>query len=97
MSWREDMCLIWAAVVPLTCLQLCRELEAIPEAERGPLYGVPFAVKDNIDVATYPTTAACEAFRYTPAQSAPAVQALEDAGDMHCSLTHPVPSAPATS
>lgn len=60
---------------------LCRELEALPEAERGPLHGVPFAVKDNIDAAGFPTTAACEAFRYTPAQSAPAVQALVDAGE----------------
>ncbi len=45
-----------------------------------PLYGLPFAVKDNIDCAGLPTTAACPAFAYTPAQSAPAVQRLVDAG-----------------
>lgn len=45
-----------------------------------PLYGVPFAVKDNIDVAGLPTTAACPAFSYVPAVSSPAVQALLDAG-----------------
>ena len=61
-------------------------LEAQAEAleRRGPeglaLYGIPFAVKDNIDVAGMPTTAACPAFAYTPPESAPVVQALVDAG-----------------
>jgi len=45
-----------------------------------PLYGVPFAIKDNIDLAGVPTTAACPEFGYTPAQSAPVVQRLLDAG-----------------
>jgi allophanate hydrolase len=48
--------------------------------ERMPLYGVPFAVKDNIDVAGVPTTAACPEFAYTPSESAFAVQRLLDAG-----------------
>ncbi len=47
---------------------------------RGPLYGLPFAVKDNLDCAGLPTTAACPALAYTPAKSAPAVQRLLDAG-----------------
>ena len=47
-----------------------------------PLYGIPFAVKDNIDAAGYPTTAACPEFAYTPAQSATVVQQLIDAGAM---------------
>jgi allophanate hydrolase len=47
-----------------------------------PLYGVPFAVKDNIDVAGLPTTAGCPAFAYTPSVSAPVVAALEAAGAM---------------
>ncbi|MFZ5733110.1 MAG: allophanate hydrolase [Pseudomonadota bacterium] len=45
-----------------------------------PLWGIPFAVKDNIDVAGLPTTAACEAFAYTPKTTAFAVQKLLDAG-----------------
>ena len=47
---------------------------------RLPLFGIPFAVKDNIDVAGMPTTAACPAFAYTPAQSAPVVERLVAAG-----------------
>lgn len=52
----------------------------MPSADRPPLWGVPFAVKDNIDVEGFPTTAACKAFSYQPKESAPAVQALLDAG-----------------
>ena len=46
----------------------------------GPLYGVPFAVKDNIDVAGLPTTAACPEFSYMPARHAPVVERLVQAG-----------------
>jgi allophanate hydrolase len=45
-----------------------------------PLAGVPFAVKDNIDVAGVQTTAACPAYAYLPAQSATVVRRLTDAG-----------------
>nr|WP_298143030.1 allophanate hydrolase [uncultured Pseudomonas sp.] len=41
-----------------------------------PLYGVPFAIKDNIDLAGVPTTAACPAFAYTPERSATIVEQL---------------------
>ena len=47
---------------------------------RLPLYGIPFAVKDNIDVAGLPTTAACPAFSRMPGRSAKAVERLEAAG-----------------
>jgi allophanate hydrolase len=45
-----------------------------------PLYGLPFAIKDNIDVAGLPTTAACPGFAYPPQRSAPAVERLLAAG-----------------
>ncbi len=50
------------------------------DRERLPLFGVPFAVKDNIDVARVPTTAACPGFAYRPATTAFCVQRLLDAG-----------------
>ncbi len=48
--------------------------------EGKPLYGIPFAVKDNIDVAGLPTTCACPEFAYIPARSAFVVEQLEQAG-----------------
>jgi allophanate hydrolase len=48
--------------------------------EALPLYGAPFAVKDNLDVAGLPTTAACPAFAYTPAADAEVVRRLRTAG-----------------
>lgn len=46
----------------------------------GPLHGVPFAVKDNIDAARMPTTAACPEFAYMPECDATAVAILKQAG-----------------
>jgi allophanate hydrolase len=45
-----------------------------------PLYGVPFAIKDNIDLAGVPTTAGCPDYAYTPAKSAFVVDRLIEAG-----------------
>jgi allophanate hydrolase len=49
-------------------------------ANAGALAGLSFAVKDNIDVATWPTTAACPDFAYTAPRHATVVQRLLDAG-----------------
>ena len=49
-------------------------------AARGPLAGRLVALKDNIDVAGLPTTAACPAFSYVPRENSAAVQRLLDAG-----------------
>ena len=66
---------------------LLRRLQALEEQARSapdlgrlPLFGVPFAVKDNIDVAGMPTTAACPAFSYVPKRAARVVEKLEAAG-----------------
>ncbi|KAL2065558.1 hypothetical protein VTL71DRAFT_3228 [Oculimacula yallundae] len=48
-----------------------------------PLFGIPFALKDNIDVEGVMTTAACEVFAYTARTTAPAVQLLLDAGALY--------------
>ena len=61
--------------------ELAAEFGSIDELlQRHPLYGVPFAVKDNIDIADVPTTAACPAYQYTATKSAAVVQRLLDAG-----------------
>jgi len=58
------------------------EAEALSKKDASllPLYGVPVAVKDNIDAAGLPTTAACPAFSYLPAHDATAVAKLRAAG-----------------
>jgi allophanate hydrolase len=73
---------VWISRMPDEAL---RDIAAALDARRGeieslPLYGVPFAVKDNIDVAGLETTAACPGFAYLPEKSAAVVQQLIDAG-----------------
>src|ERR1700740_812319 len=61
--------------------ELDAEVAADPNAiARLPLFGIPFAVKDNIDVAGMPTTAGCPAFAYAPSETAPVVVRLLAAG-----------------
>jgi allophanate hydrolase len=66
----------WLHLVPLE-ENLSRLASLSPSL---PLYGQTFAVKDNIDVAGLPTTAACPSYTYTPSASNPVVQSLLDAG-----------------
>ena len=61
------------------------ELLALAKSVEGlskdlPLWGVPFVVKDNIDVAGWPTTAACPKYAYTPEEDATVVRLLREAG-----------------
>lgn len=73
---------VWITLVPeeraLAALDAARARRAGGAAL--PLYGVPFAVKDNIDVVGLPTTAGCPDFAYTPDRSAAVVERLEAAG-----------------
>jgi allophanate hydrolase len=71
---------VWITLVPRErALLRARELQSSDQTKL-PLYGVPFAVKDNLDVADLPTTAACPDYAYTPQQSATVVARLEAAG-----------------
>ena len=73
---------------PSIFISLRDEAEAVSEAEalanrdpaRLPLFGIPVAVKDNIDVAGLPTTAACPAYAYSPTHDATSVAKLRAAG-----------------
>lgn len=68
-------------------LDLARALPARP-ADNLPLYGVPFAIKDNLDLAGVPTTAACPDFAYLPQHSATVVQRLIAAGALPVGKTN---------
>ena len=71
---------VWVTIIPRdTALARAKELESLDRATL-PLCGIPFAVKDNIDVAGLPTTAGCPEYAYTPEVSATVVTKLEAAG-----------------
>lgn len=76
----DDPNRIWIHRLPLEGLRgYAKALEGKDRAGL-PLYGIPFAIKDNIDLVGVPTTAACPEFAYTPGKSAVVVQRLIDAG-----------------
>jgi allophanate hydrolase len=73
---------VWISLMPV---ERARALLAQAAERRAagadlPLYGIPFAVKDNIDVAGLPTTAGCAEFAFMPQRSAFAVERLVAAG-----------------
>jgi allophanate hydrolase len=72
----------WIAIADIDTL--AGQIEAVfqrrAEGADLPLLGVPLAVKDNIDVAGFETTAACPVFAYRPEHSAAVVKRLTDAG-----------------
>jgi allophanate hydrolase len=71
---------VW--IRPLSRDEMMRYVEALADKDPGslPLYGIPFAIKDNIDLAGVPTTAGCPAYAYTPRKSAAVVERLIAAG-----------------
>lgn len=54
--------------------------QRLAAGQRQPLLGIPFAIKDNIDVSGHPTTAACPDFAFRPPRSATVVRRLCEAG-----------------
>lgn len=77
---KEDSRHIWIRRLTLDeMLAFAKNLEG-KSVKDLPLYGIPFAIKDNIDLAGIPTTAACQEYAYTPTKSATVVQKLIDAG-----------------
>lgn len=79
----------WLSTVPRDeLLTAAREIENRPGARALPLYGVPFGVKDSIDVEGVPTTLSCPDYSYVATSTAPAVQRLLDAGALYIGKTN---------
>ncbi len=78
----------WAAQLSTLRYRASEIADPALRMQRYPLLGVPFAVKDNIDIAEQPTTAACPAFAYTAPQHANVVQRLLDAGALWVGKTN---------
>lgn len=79
----------WLSTVPREeLLAAAAAIENRPGARTLPLYGVPFGVKDSIDVAGVPTTLSCPDFAYVADATAPAVQRLLDAGALYVGKTN---------
>ena len=69
---------IWIHLVPEE--DAMRAAEALPGSASSPVFGIPFAIKDNIDAANLPTTAGCPMFSYVAEQDATTVGYLKKAG-----------------
>ena len=74
---------VWITLVPKThIMRRAIELDLLPVSKKKelPLFGIPFSVKDCIDVAELPTTSACPKYKYTAHHTNLAVQRALDAG-----------------
>lgn len=71
---------VWISRLPLERMRAYALALADKSPDELPLYGIPFAIKDNIDLVDLPTTAACPAFAYQPQQSAFVIRQLIAAG-----------------
>lgn len=73
---------VWIDIVSASdALARAKELEQAYEGEEKPrLFGVPFSVKNSIDVRAFKTTVACPSFAYTAQETAPVVQRCLDEG-----------------
>ncbi len=78
----------WQAQLALLAARLAEPLPRAELVQRYPLLGVPFAAKDNIDIAGVATTAACPAFAHMPQRHATVVQRLLDAGALWLGKTN---------
>ncbi|RTE06197.1 amidase family protein, partial [Paenibacillus whitsoniae] len=71
---------VWITPPDMTFVQPYLDRLTSLRMEEAPLWGIPFAVKDNIDVAGLPTTAACAEYAYVPEVHASVVERLVAAG-----------------
>ena len=79
---------VWLRQIQQLQQRLRDEPDAATRLARWPLLGLPFAVKDNIDIAGEPTTAACPKFAHVAAQDATVVRKLLDAGALWLGKTN---------
>ena len=100
-GWTEERIRAFAWLDPHRVRARARELDAVPAAKRGALWGVPVGVKDIVDTAGVPTECGSALFRgRVPERSAKIVERLEAAGAIvfgktvttECAYFHPGPT-----
>lgn len=79
-SKQDENMNIWITPPKMEDIKPYLERLAEIDFDSSPLWGIPFAIKDNIDLANVPTTAGCAEFSYTPTEHSTVVQRLIDAG-----------------
>jgi len=79
-AWGLENYNIWIHLLEWSEIKTYIEQLGEMDLDAKPLWGVPFAIKDNIDLAGIPTTAGCPSYEYTPTEHAEVVRLLIDAG-----------------